>query len=229
MTRRHLLALMAGTGVGGFLMGDVPSAIAAAAGGNANMRIGTVTAYDANAGTLTVNIAGTLFPGLFYNPAYLPVIGDTVIVLNTGPTWYVIGSSGNSTPRFFPVSQHIAAAETSTSLTFGDLTTFGPSVTVNIGASGKARVTWGCSMQFNANNGGVMGIAVSGANTIAPDWRIFASVNSAGGAWNLGGSRQEIYSGLNPGSTTFTAKYTIGGGTPVSCTFIDRTVTVEAF
>lgn len=229
MTRRHLLALMAGTGVGGFLVGTSDQIAAAGQGGNANMRIGTVTAYDINAGTLTVNIAGTLFPGLFYNPAYLPVIGDTVIVLNTGPTWYVIGSTTSSIPRFLPVSQHIATAESTSSLSFTDLATVGPQVTVNIGAAGRAKVTWGCSMQFNANNGGVMGIQVSGATTIAPDWRIFAFANSAGGAWNNGGSRVELYSGLNPGANTFTAKYTLGGGTPTSCTFVDRTVMVEAY
>lgn len=206
---------------------DVASVIAAAgSSGGTNMRIGTVTAFNAGAGTLTVNIGGTDLPGVFYNPAYLPLIGDIVAVLNSGPTWYVLGSTVNGLARTLPVAATIITAESTTSITYADLTTPGPAVTAGVGASGRCLVTIGC------DGGGIsdlarMSFATSGANTAAPSELFFVGAGSPGLTVNTSVSRTFLLTGLAQGSTVFTAKYRSDNGP--NATFSNRTIVAQAY
>lgn len=116
-----------------------------------------------------------------------------------------------------PRNGYIATLETTTSTSYVDLTTPGPSVTVTIGVNGLAFVMFGAEM-FNsiANDYVDMSIVVSGANTIAVGtnpYRLFAQ--ASGG--NLPDDKyfySTLITGLNPGSTTFKCQYkVIMGGT----------------
>ncbi len=111
----------------------------------------------------------------------------------------------------------ISTDESTTSATFTDLATPGPSVTVTIGPKGLALVILSASMDILDSVGSTrayVGYAVSGANTIAA---------STGNAMLLDYDQTlfhqeyfiEVLTGLNPGSTTFTAKYErLSTGTP---------------
>lgn len=197
-------------------MTDLAGVIAGNQGGNANMRIGTVTAFDAGAGTLTVNVGGTDLPGVFYNPAYLPLIGDVVAVLNAGPTWYVLGSTVNATARTTPVTAQIDTQEATTSATYTDLATPGPAVTVTVGASGRVLVLFNARCGWSDNtvdavDGAYVTVAASGANTIAPlqfgisDYRQFTGTTGNVGVFS--GAAMKLFTGLTSGPTTFTLKY----------------------
>jgi hypothetical protein len=127
-----------------------------------------------------------------------------------------------------------AAAETTTSLTYTDLATVGPTVTLNIGSSGKAIVTLSCAIgrtTANAGGTGFVSFNVSGATTISADTNQANSRWIGGVQWNaFAGAGQFasstfLLSGLNPGSTTFTMKYKCDTGTFY---FIHRHLVVEA-
>jgi len=130
-----------------------------------------------------------------------------------------------SFPAFGAQSDVINAAESTASASWGDLATVGPSVTVNIGASGLALVTLYANISNTSSTGrSEMSFAMSGANTQAATTgnALMQIAVSAGVA--QGGSAVYLLSGLNPGATTFTAKYerNVGG----TSTFSGRKISV---
>lgn len=116
----------------------------------------------------------------------------------------------------------IATQESRSVFSFGDLATIGPTVEVVVRGTGRVLVTLSCQMQqIDADPadgmGGIMSFEMSGANTqsaltsyltLAPSW-FWAS--TAVGVTNFTSQvtvcGQAVFEGLNPGATTFTAKY----------------------
>jgi hypothetical protein len=94
----------------------------------------------------------------------------------------------------------------------------GPAVTVDIGPTGTALVWFGARINIQDDEGGSVGVAISGATTeaapaggdffSAPVAYLDATDNGAG-AFSIGASvgTAVLFSGLNEGSTTFTLKY----------------------
>jgi hypothetical protein len=119
------------------------------------------------------------------------------------------------------LSATVATSETTTSLTYTDLTTPGPAVSPVTGTSAMVIV----SAQLGSNtasDGGAMAFAVSGATTVAATDAQCMS-NHVGNT-SQQGSAVYVVTGLTPGVNTFTAKYraTLGG----TCTAINRQITV---
>lgn len=114
---------------------------------------------------------------------------------------------------------HVATQETTTSSTFTDLTTVGPTVAdVPISATGVAIVHLSCLAEANTIGStssavsGDMGFAVSGATTVAAGanqrWLSvghFDNTNDTSASLQLGITL--VIDGLNEGDHTFTAKY----------------------
>jgi len=100
-------------------------------------------------------------------------------------------------------------------------------VTVNVGPSGMVVVTLGALIYpQTAGQWGMMGVALSGANTLAAqdtpnNYAIGHNVPTVG-SWILAGNTFLIPN-LNQGATIFKAKYQVSGG---SCTFYNRALTV---
>ncbi len=127
-----------------------------------------------------------------------------------------------------------AAQESTTSTSFTDLATVGPSIEIDVPASGKVLVSLSAFM-WGSGAGVVtsMNLAATGTNTYAAGdtWGgLTAQSRSAiGNSWAGSGhgtaSRTFLLSGLNPGTTTFTAKYATSSATS---TFRNRVITVVA-
>lgn len=117
-----------------------------------------------------------------------------------------------------PASANVDTSQTTTSTTYADLATGGPTVTV---VTGTSAIVWigGLANNSGANNS-FIGVAVSGATTIAAaDLQAY----DVFGANNVCSSFCYKISGLTPGSNTFTAKYRVSGGTG---TYQSRNLTV---
>lgn len=109
----------------------------------------------------------------------------------------------------------VDASETTTSVTFTDLATVGPTVTLTTGTKALVVIT---SYLHNGTNSTLnfIGFEVSGATSIAADSTrcLFLSNTSTGnGRPELRYSWSYILTGLNAGSNTFTLKYRCSGGT----------------
>lgn len=118
---------------------------------------------------------------------------------------------------FGPQKNQVNNAEATTSLSYTDLGTFGPEVTVEVGQTGRvmviltARIGWTVT---GAIGGGKMGVELSGANTRAAGTSDGAQLSKyqdvAGAAAQAAFDRSSsiyFYDDLTPGSTTFTCKY----------------------
>jgi hypothetical protein len=115
----------------------------------------------------------------------------------------------------------VAAAGTTSSESFTDLATFGPSVTVAVPASGRVLVT--LTALFEAPQDGAARMSFTsagGSGNVAVD--VDRSLSGLDGMI-LRGSATYPAAGLSPGSHTFTAKYASIGGQSI---FADRSIIV---
>lgn len=126
-----------------------------------------------------------------------------------------------------PQTSSIETQETTTSTSYTDLATPGPSVTVTVGSNGILLVGWSMrSAPSVASTRTQMGIALSGANTMAASSSSYRPItqrdpSTAGGNSGATGTTVQLLTGLNPGATTITAKYLVQTGTG---TFFDRLI-----
>lgn len=118
----------------------------------------------------------------------------------------------------------VATSETTSSTSYADLATSGPSVTVTLAGS---KVTIGMSSQMSragTGNSGFISVDVSGANTIAASDANGATVSSYAGNFALNPHRVLTLTGLAAGSTTFKMRYRCDGGGP--WTYSNRSIII---
>lgn len=124
------------------------------------------------------------------------------------------------------VSGSIATAQGTNSTAYVDLTTPGPSVTLNVPASGEVTIDLSAAYSSGgaAAQTGYMGCALSGANTRAATdaTAAYGRTVTAGLYGTL--ARRIHLTGLTPGTTTFKAVYKTSTST---ATFSDRHIIVE--
>lgn len=142
----------------------------------------------------------------------------TAMITNASVTADKLGLAGNRAA--------VATSQATSSTTYVDLATAGPSVTVTIGANGQALIIIAC-IGVNSTSGYVdMSFDISGANTIS------AATNGATNNRRLYWFGTEdgklhystLFTGLTPGSTTFKAQYrAVSAGT---ATFSGREISV---
>lgn len=119
----------------------------------------------------------------------------------------------------------VATNESTTSTSYTDLATSGPSVTLTTGSVALVIL----SAQIFNNTAGkfsFMSCAVSGATTDAADDDDALFFESSAANDQMGASRARLYTGLTPGSNTFTAKYRVDAGTG---SFLRRSLIVIPF
>lgn len=125
--------------------------------------------------------------------------GSSISNGTVGPSQLGTGATSNT----------VSTLQTTNSVTFTDLSTAGPAVTVTIGNNGLALVSVSAQTFTGTNTDGTfMGFAVSGANTIAASTTqsmFFQAATASGSA--IRASYCALLTGLTAGSTTFTAKY----------------------
>lgn len=124
------------------------------------------------------------------------------------------------------VSGTVATAQGTNSTAYVDLTTPGPSVTLNVPASGEVTIDLSAAYSSGgaAAQTGYMGCALSGANTRAATdaTAAYGRTVTAGLYGTL--ARRIHLTGLTPGTTTFKAVYKTSTST---ATFSDRHIIVE--
>lgn len=147
--------------------------------------------------------------------------GQFAYLEDSNTTQYYDGSSWLPVGPTFS-SSTVATSQTTTSTSYTDLATSGPTVTLTTGT--KAYVILTC-YQFNntANSVSFMSFAVSGATTTAAADATCLSFrgNIAGGQDLQTSAIYEVT--LTAGSNTFTSKYKVSGNTG---TFASRGITV---
>jgi hypothetical protein len=223
-------------------------------------RQGTVLSFDPNTLSNTVDVGGTVLvdlPLLGVGEASLltpgSVVGIITIVSTTGAdTWAILGrlvtpntpqaadavSLLNSQIQSASVEEQINTAQTA----FDDLPgSFGPSVAINVGPSGRILILCTCQIGYidpdngsSNGSGGWVVAEMAGANTgvanlvLLPYQQLSVGTTAGLSVLNvMSVTSQGVYEFLNPGLTFVTMKYaSVVPGKPVD--FSRRTITVIA-
>lgn len=182
----------------------------------------SVPALDTTIGTAQITdtrprsflMGGTVVCTSTTRPA-VPYEGMRAFETDTNRDILYDGTSWHQLNEFAAV---VATSQTTTSASYVDLATVGPSVSILTGT--KALVNLSCYMDNSGGNFSFYNFAVSGATTIAAA-SIGPITKFNTGAEQLAG--MVIVTGLNPGVNTFTTKYAVSAGTG---TFSSRNISV---
>lgn len=157
-------------------------------------------------------VSGSVYTAAQFNTFVRDNLNETAPAKATTAGGYFVTTSLNEITERVGARQTVVTSETTTSTSYTDLATVGPTVTVTTGP--LALVLWGAQMTNNtANASSRTSVEVSGASTSAADdvrGLAFDPV-SAGGVFQA--SHAVFYDDLTPGSNTFTLKYRVGAGT----------------
>lgn len=163
-------------------------------------------------------IAGQVVAAADFNTYIRDNLNLTEAALAQDPGGFFVTTGFRSIAQRIFTTDVVDVAETTTSTSYTDLATFGPSVTVATGT--HALVIHGARIGDNTNTGGnpstTTAVAVSGATTIAADVSRAAGIiqqSALGRQVALYTSRWWLYDNLNAGNNTFTMKYATTSGT----------------
>lgn len=168
----------------------------------------------------SVSWAGGAAPSLQTTASAIDVVN--LMSVDDGTSW--LGFHVTTRAALVNDGAGVATAQSTTSTSYTDLATTGPAVTVVVNT--KVKVTLSAELYVGANGeAALMSVAISGANTVAAADARSLRVTHTSTSMTDHMSRVLYFSGLTPGSTTFTAKYrsVVGSG----AFFEDRDILVE--
>lgn len=119
----------------------------------------------------------------------------------------------------------VLTSQSTSNTSYSNLATTGPSATLTTGA--RALVAISCSLFNSGTNSSLMSVEVSGATSFsATDDHAIRHRDGTGTSGEEQLSQVYMFTTLNPGSNTFTAKYRVIGGTG---TYSNRHIVVLPF
>ena len=144
-----------------------------------------------------------------------------VVQYYDGAAWATVGPN---TPASYQYAQ-VLTLQSTTSTSYTDLATVGPSITATTGTTALVTFTVTADATTIGGDQGYASVAVSGASTVAAndDW---STVTRLGGNF-VTMSRTYGFTGLTAGSNVFTLKYKNGAGSTVR--FANRGLVVWGF
>lgn len=169
-----------------------------------------IDASSAGVATVTIGDDSTPVTAVASAANYIPRVGDAVDLRVVDDEVTIEGMVGNIPTVFreLAVGAAVLTDQTRGATSFGDMATGGPTCNVNVGPSGLLVVVFSAMIYTtSSNDGGVMGTALTGANSVAAeDARALIFYPLVNGAI-LEASRVSLYASLTPGLTTVTCKY----------------------
>lgn len=170
-------------------------------------------------------VAGATFTAAQFNQYVRDNLNQTAPALATAASQYFTATGTNALAARIAATATVATSEGTTSTSYTDLATVGPSVTCATGV--LALVIISCNMSNNTTNSAAfMSFAVSGATTIAAATSrgIIRDGMNANNSFRV--SEAKLVT-LTAGNNTFTAKYASGAASTAN--FVDRDITVIPF
>lgn len=157
-------------------------------------------------------VANSTFTAAQFNTYVRDNLNETAPAKATGAGSYFAATGPNAIAERRAVTQGDLTVGTTTSTAFGDLTGtgIGPSVTLETGTA--AFVIVRCSAENSGSGSARMAYQISGATSVAPADNRGLHIFGVTGV-NIGASDVSLWTALNPGMNTFTAKYRVSSGT----------------
>lgn len=164
-------------------------------------------------------VANTVFTAAQFNQFVRDNLNETAPAKATVASSHFVGTTLNAIAERITTAAIVATSQTTTSTSYVDLATVGPTVSVTTGPAALVFL-YNANVNAAGTSSSLMSFEVSGASSVA------ANDNQSIGTNSTVGSRAGavfLVTGLTPGSNTFTAKYRVGGSTG---TFVDRRLIV---
>ena len=130
----------------------------------------------------------------------VPTFTGGCMTIYNGSVWVCVSTQANTVSTF----------ESTTSATYANLTTVGPSVTLVTGTA--AMISFGATINAPSGQASYLSFAVSGATTLAASDTNSVAANAGTGTLFVSASRTMVISGLTAGTNTFTLKYSVPSG-----------------
>jgi hypothetical protein len=170
-------------------------------------------------------VAGAVFAAADFNTYVRDNLNMTAPAIATAANQYFVATAANAIAARLVTTAAIATSQTTTSSTYADLATVGPSVTLTTGTLALVVVTSATSNSVT-NATCFMSYAVTGATVSgAANNRALRFDGLSSGNVVRASSMSPVT--LTAGSNTFTAKYAVGAGS--TGTFVDRSIIVIPF
>lgn len=167
-------------------------------------------------------VAGEIWTAAQFNANIRDNLLETMPGKATAANRIFVSNGLNTLAERVPSTATVSTTETTSSTTYVDLTTPGPSVTVT---TGTAAIVWAVVRTQHSSSTGECSwsVAVSGATTIAAsdNWRGLQSGVAAANPNRFGVCH--LFTNLTAGSNTFTIKYRT---TAATATFLHRDIIV---
>ncbi|MFI1197688.1 hypothetical protein ACH4T9_31130 [Micromonospora sp. NPDC020750] len=154
-------------------------------------------------------VANSVFTAAQFNAHVRDNLNETAAAKATSAGRIFVATGPNALAERQVGSATVTNAQTTTSTLWTDLSTVGPTVTITTGTT--VIVALSCLMSVSAaGSNSQMGVAVSGASTIAAntDDAVIAESSAANDLYQV--SYVFPITGLTAGTNTFTAKYQVG-------------------
>jgi hypothetical protein len=167
-------------------------------------------------------VAGSVFTAAQFNTFIRDNLNECPTAKATTSGSHFAGAGTNSVAERITTADYIATSQNTTSTSYTDLTTVGPTVTVTTGPAALVAI-YNANVHSTGAASALMSFEVSGASSQSASDTI-----SIGTATTVGSRAGATFlvTGLTGGSNTFRAKYRVGAGTG---TFVDRRIVVMPF
>lgn len=157
-------------------------------------------------------VAGATFTAAQFNQYVRDNLNETAPAKATAASQLFVSTGANAIETRTPATANVQTNQSSTSTTYTDLTTVGPSITATTGTI--ALVGFGCSFANNtANSATKCSVAVSGASTVAASDNFGIIMDGIQASNFVRYGMFHAFTGLTAGSNTFTLKYAVGSNT----------------
>jgi hypothetical protein len=158
-------------------------------------------------------VAGTVFTASQYNRYIRDNLLETAVAKATQADQYFVVNGVNSIAARKVDGGHISTGQDSTSDSYGDLSTPGPTVTLETGERVLIMLSAAMEPRSQNNMSGAMSVQVSGATSISPsDTHSVMLDVIVTGSGNVRFGATHMIDNLNPGTNVFQAKYRSSGG-----------------
>lgn len=157
-------------------------------------------------------VANSTLTAAQWNASVRDNLNETAVAKASTVSGYFVSTGANSIAERVPQTDRIEVpAESTTSLTYTNLASPGPSVTVTTGARALYSIT--SRQQSDTDNGGVFAsLDITGASSIPGDDQTAILVDGLAANNSLRMSVVNLQTDLSFGSNTFTMQYRVSGG-----------------
>jgi hypothetical protein len=169
-------------------------------------------------------VAGATFTAAQFNQYVRDNLNMTAPALATAASQLFVSTGANAIAVRVPSTAQVTTSQSTTTTSFTDLTTPGPSITVSTGTI--AIVMYAAGIQTNVSDRQVVcSVEVSGASSVAAsdNWSIMVDGIPATNTFRAGVAH--VFTGLTAGTNTFKMKYRVGTGSTTG-TYMNREINV---